>query len=48
MYGYPTYPVYQNNNDGFGNSWWAIFIVIIGAVVGMIGSSSAVKKYLKV
>ena len=26
----------------------AIFIVIIGAVVGMLGSSSAVKKYLKV
>lgn len=26
----------------------ALFILIIGAVVGMIGSSSAVKKYLKV
>ncbi|MBR2678217.1 MAG: hypothetical protein IKE63_02250 [Bacilli bacterium] len=28
MYTY-GYPVYQNNNDGFANSWWAIFIVII-------------------
>jgi len=26
--GYPVYPSYQNDN-GFGNSWWAIFIVII-------------------
>ncbi len=26
----------------------ALFIVIVGAVVGMLGSSSAVRKYLKV
>ena len=29
MYAYPVYSNYPNQNDGFGNSWWAIFIIII-------------------